>query len=565
MASLYDRRQKANRPDNQTPPIDLNALHTPHKLAAFVVNVPSRKAEFAFLFNEDQKTNTDTSNASQQFLTHNLNAKNTQFLNLRSSSSLKPPSMMKKHKSKSKKRHKKKLKMTHTAHKHLNKDEEDMEEDIYNAEIDDTVGPRIDRKPTIENDLPNSPLAKSNVFNETGTKPSIGYPNTTPPPNKNDESTETRTAAHHEANESTSTIASEPAGSMPIPEPGDINAIGDFPRPFEPVMPSQFDPPSLKVISTDAFKYSVSLIETPTLETDMPSISNLSRVSIDPTIDQLSDGDHTPTQTVNDEETKEDVSSETESEETEEDSDDEEAYAYLEEEEENICMRIGKVLYENSWTGDMISSSREFSRREYNALLDVGNIPSDSYISNLVWKIIFYSQKKSKDDLINEDKEHIKWYWFDSNDMDSDWKWRKYNVVICEWITQQFDAYLKETKNESKEIDFKDCEQNLIDLHKEKKSKKHIQDEKDKEEKKKNTKPTIDPYFGKSNYDHFLLIERQKENILLWHKITKSNKTYYRELRLDHKLLAIKPDMIIANYQPNPSPFAIPPQLAVDA
>eukprot|EP01084_Bolivina_argentea_P039843 73623_1 len=68
----------------------------------------------------------------------------------------------------------------------------------------------------------------------------------------------------------------------------------------------------------------------------------------------------------------------------------------LEEEEENICIKIGKVLYENSWTGDMISSSTEFSRREYNALLDVGNISSDSYISNLVWKIIFYSQKKKK-------------------------------------------------------------------------------------------------------------------------------------------------------------------------
>lgn len=34
------------------------------------------------------------------------------------------------------------------------------------------------------------------------------------------------------------------------------------------------------------------------------------------------------------------------------------------EDEERICVQIGKVLYENSWTGEMISSSSEFSQRE---------------------------------------------------------------------------------------------------------------------------------------------------------------------------------------------------------
>lgn len=67
-----------------------------------------------------------------------------------------------------------------------------------------------------------------------------------------------------------------------------------------------------------------------------------------------------------------------------------------EEQEKKICEQIGKVLYENSWTGEMISSSAEFSQREFNALLDVGGVRTDAPICNLVWNIIFYSQKKTQ-------------------------------------------------------------------------------------------------------------------------------------------------------------------------
>merc|ERR1712228_985923 len=67
------------------------------------------------------------------------------------------------------------------------------------------------------------------------------------------------------------------------------------------------------------------------------------------------------------------------------------------------------------------------------------------------------SQKKSEDELINEDKAHKKWYWYDSNDIASDWKWRKYNVIICQWISDQYKSYLSKAV-ETECIDFKKCQ-----------------------------------------------------------------------------------------------------------
>ena len=263
------------------------------------------------------------------------------------------------------------------------------------------------------------------------------------------------------------------------------------------------------------------------------------------------------------------------------------------EEEKNICTRIAKVLYENSWTGEMISNSTEFSKREYNALLDVGNIPIDSYISNLVWKIIFYSQKKTEDDLINEDKPHIKWYWWDSNDIDSDWKWRKYNVIICQWITETYQLFLDkhyEKKSEPLQVDFRECQKKLEKEHEKTKKKtknkrgdndRDDDDGKDDEKESidgnnnkngKKKKITIDAYFDKNkDYEHVLQIGVDDENnkdIIIWHKIkrTTDNVEYCREIRVEHKLFSIKQDMRVDIYQQNPSPFAIPPQLAaIDA
>ena len=56
---------------NRPAPIDLNALHTPHKLAEFIVNVPDKKNEYNFLFKDDPQQLTNT-NASS-LITNNLN------------------------------------------------------------------------------------------------------------------------------------------------------------------------------------------------------------------------------------------------------------------------------------------------------------------------------------------------------------------------------------------------------------------------------------------------------------------------------------------------------------
>eukprot|EP01084_Bolivina_argentea_P311446 539088_1 len=81
---------------------------------------------------------------------------------------------------------------------------------------------------------------------------------------------------------------------------------------------------------------------------------------------------------------------------------------------------------------------------------------------------------------------------------------------------------------------------------------------------------TIDPYFEKNNeYCHHLVIEKDEfdyGNILLWHKITNINNEmeYFREIRLHYKLLNVKQNMIVNEYEQYPSPFAIPPLLHID-
>ena len=61
--------------------------------------------------------------------------------------------------------------------------------------------------------------------------------------------------------------------------------------------------------------------------------------------------------------------------------------------------------------------------------------------------------------------------------------------------------------------------------------------------------------------------DKNSSNILVWHKIISNidyGLEYYREIRLDHKLFGIDHNMIIPNYQQNPSPFAIPQQLTTN-
>merc|ERR1712154_112202 len=116
----------------------------------------------------------------------------------------------------------------------------------------------------------------------------------------------------------------------------------------------------------------------------------------------------------------------------------------------------------------MIYEAADFSRREYNALLECGNLRTDSWIADLVWQIIFYSQKKSEDDLVNGDKEHTKWFWYDSNDVSSDWMWRKYNVTICMWISTQYSLFISSAKN-AMTVSIKECKEKFENDHKQSK------------------------------------------------------------------------------------------------
>ena len=103
----------------KAPPIDLNALHTPHKLAAFVVNVPRKKQEYSFLFNDETTTNNNNiSHMNKSSLQTSaiqtsksnilLNRNNTQYLSV---NSLSVPNKSRKSKSSNKKTSKRKQKI----------------------------------------------------------------------------------------------------------------------------------------------------------------------------------------------------------------------------------------------------------------------------------------------------------------------------------------------------------------------------------------------------------------------------------------------------------------------
>lgn len=238
------------------------------------------------------------------------------------------------------------------------------------------------------------------------------------------------------------------------------------------------------------------------------------------------------------------------------------------------CRQIGRVLYENSWTGEMMASSTDFSRREFNALLDVVGVPTDSVISCLVWRIIFYSQRKTHDDLVNEEQTHTRWLWFHADcEANCLWKWRKYSVVICQWLSLILHRFIAQNQHRE-EVPFSECEEALQQKHAQtnKKGKDEREEEKaSSSEVKKNgkgkgkgKKVSIDAYFGKhSKYSHCVVMERQsKGDVRVWHRISDSDIEYLREVRCEQQLFGVRRELRVDVYHPNPSPFAIPPQLA---
>ncbi len=145
MATAQFRNLSSNSNNNnlqKAPPIDLNGLHTPHKLAAFVVNVPTKKQEYSFLFNEETTANNNNSNnnliinnklsnQSSIIQTSKLNRNNTHYLSV---NNLIPPSKSKKSKSSGKRRKKRAKGNKKFRHKsHLNKEEQDNI-DIYDVQ-----------------------------------------------------------------------------------------------------------------------------------------------------------------------------------------------------------------------------------------------------------------------------------------------------------------------------------------------------------------------------------------------------------------------------------------------
>merc|ERR1712079_848748 len=81
---------------------------------------------------------------------------------------------------------------------------------------------------------------------------------------------------------------------------------------------------------------------------------------------------------------------------------------------------------------------------------------------------------------------------------------------------------------------------------------------------------TIDPFFHKDDkYRHHLVIEKGEAEaesnplgIRTWHRICQKGGTQYlREIRMEHKLFAVRPELKVDHYIQKPSPFSLPPQL----
>merc|ERR1712129_637792 len=160
-----------------------------------------------------------------------------------------------------------------------------------------------------------------------------------------------------------------------------------------------------------------------------------------------------------------------------------------------------------------------------------------------------------------------------------DWKWRKYNVTICTWISNEYKLYLQEG-NDTKNVSFDECQQKFEKDHKHKKSTRsqpiieENDDESDgkddektselkrSESKKRGKKIAIDAFFDvNSNYKHCLVFERQH----IWHQIkAKDGREYLREIKLEHQLFGVRKEMKVEKYETNPSPFVTPNLLAVD-
>ena len=94
-------------------------------------------------------------------------------------------------------------------------------------------------------------------------------------------------------------------------------------------------------------------------------------------------------------------------------------------------------------------------------------------------------------------------------------------------------------------------------------------DEKESESKSESKRISIDYYFEKEGEcRHHLVIERgvaerNPLGITMWHQISPSGgrTEYFREIRMEHKLFAVPPELKVAHYLQKPSPFSLPPQL----
>merc|ERR1711971_496344 len=108
---------------------------------------------------------------------------------------------------------------------------------------------------------------------------------------------------------------------------------------------------------------------------------------------------------------------------------------------------------------------------------------------------------------VNEEQAHTRWLWFHADtEPNCLWKWRKYSVVICQWLSLTVQKFITTKGEERKEVDFEECQKMLEQKHA--KTSKKVNRDRDEEKAsevnngaaaaKKNKKVSIDAYFGKN-------------------------------------------------------------------
>jgi len=227
---------------------------------------------------------------------------------------------------------------------------------------------------------------------------------------------------------------------------------------------------------------------------------------------------------------------------------------------------IAKALFRGKWNGLMLYDNDTFSMDTYHSILECNNINLQSQTVKFIWNIIYASQKKINDSNISENTTHIKWFWFDNNT----WKYRKYHIIVCKWLTKTSKAFIKRNKKYIKmgnstikeRYDFAEISNNY-DFN-------NNDEFKNNSSKKPGFKDELFLDFKRGDLKHELLIKKDKfiRKICFYHIISmkQNNKNiFFREIRNEHGLYQskAKSNLIKKEFIKKPSPFIAPAILSV--